>query len=168
MADGRSADAPARGNRLARRRRLGSQRAQPGAVGRMAGRQLESSLHQPGLHRPRVRGVSCLWRRHVAGADRATRVGPFAIACLAAGLGAAGGRRAALIGASLLATNYVFVMWNRAALMESTMSAFIVDGMGRVCGRRAPAEMGRRRRCSGACSRGSPKPRRRSFWPRWS
>ena len=35
-------------------------------------------------------------------------------------------RRAALIGGALLATNYAFVMWNRAALMESTMTAFIV------------------------------------------
>lgn len=52
--------------------------------------------------------------------------GLFAIACLAAGLAGAGGRRAALSGACLLATNYVFVMWNRAALMESTMTAFIV------------------------------------------
>ena len=52
--------------------------------------------------------------------------GLFAIACLAGGLAAAGGRRAALVGAILLATNYVFVMWNRAALMESTMTAFIV------------------------------------------
>ncbi len=52
--------------------------------------------------------------------------GLVAVACLAGGLAAAGGRRAALIGATLLATNYVFVMWNRAALMESTMTAFIV------------------------------------------
>ncbi|HJR58833.1 MAG TPA: glycosyltransferase family 39 protein [Vicinamibacterales bacterium] len=52
--------------------------------------------------------------------------GLLAVALLAAGLAALGGRRAALIGASLLATNYVYVMWNRAALMESTMTAFIV------------------------------------------
>ena len=45
---------------------------------------------------------------------------------LSLGLAAASGLRAALIGAALLATNYVFVMWNRAALMESTMTAFIV------------------------------------------
>jgi 4-amino-4-deoxy-L-arabinose transferase-like glycosyltransferase len=54
--------------------------------------------------------------------------GLLAIAALAAGLFALAGRRAALIGASLLATNYVFVMWNRVALMESTMTAFIVVG----------------------------------------
>ena len=52
--------------------------------------------------------------------------GLAAIAALACGLTALAGRRAALIGACLLATNYVFVMWNRAALMESTMTAFIV------------------------------------------
>jgi 4-amino-4-deoxy-L-arabinose transferase-like glycosyltransferase len=43
-----------------------------------------------------------------------------------AGLHALGGRRVALIGGALVATNYIFVMWNRAALMESTMTAFIV------------------------------------------
>jgi 4-amino-4-deoxy-L-arabinose transferase-like glycosyltransferase len=52
--------------------------------------------------------------------------GLLAVALLAAGLSAVGGRRVALIGACLLATNFVFVMWNRAALMESTMTAFIV------------------------------------------
>ena len=66
--------------------------------------------------------------------------GLFAIACLAAGLAAAGGRRAALIGASLLATNYVFVMWNRAALMESTMTACIVASWAAyACAERRPA-----------------------------
>lgn len=52
--------------------------------------------------------------------------GLLAVAALAIGLWAVTGRRSALIGACLLATNYVFVMWNRAALMESTMTAFIV------------------------------------------
>ena len=54
--------------------------------------------------------------------------GLFAVAALAIGVWAAGGRRAAMVGACLLSTNYVFVMWNRAALMESTMTAFIVAG----------------------------------------
>jgi len=36
------------------------------------------------------------------------------------------GRRAALAAAALLASNYVWVSWNRAALMESTMVAFMV------------------------------------------
>jgi hypothetical protein len=52
--------------------------------------------------------------------------GLVSILFLALGLAATGGRRAAAAGAVLLATNYVFVMWNRAALMESTMTAFIV------------------------------------------
>ncbi len=52
--------------------------------------------------------------------------GLLAIAAIAAGLFLTAGGRAALIGAAFLATNYVFVMWNRIALMESTMTAFIV------------------------------------------
>jgi len=52
--------------------------------------------------------------------------GLFAVLMLALGLAALGGYRAGVIGAGLLATNFVFVMWNRAALMESTMTAFIV------------------------------------------
>lgn len=52
--------------------------------------------------------------------------GLAAVGALGWGLTALAGRRAGLIGAALLATNYVFVMWNRAALMESTMTAFIV------------------------------------------
>jgi len=51
--------------------------------------------------------------------------GLFAIAALAVGLAASAGTRPAMVGAVLLATNYVFVMWNRAALMESTMTAFM-------------------------------------------
>jgi hypothetical protein len=35
-------------------------------------------------------------------------------------------RESALIAAALLATNYVYVMYDRAAIMESTMSAFVV------------------------------------------
>ncbi len=52
--------------------------------------------------------------------------GIAAVAFLVAGLAAIANRRTALIGGALLATNYAFVMWNRAALMESTMTAFIV------------------------------------------
>lgn len=54
--------------------------------------------------------------------------GLLAIACLGIGLRSVAGTRASLIGAAFLATNYVFVMWNRAALMESTMTAFITVG----------------------------------------
>ena len=42
------------------------------------------------------------------------------------GLSAVAGPRVALVGGTLAATNYIFVMWNRAALMESTMTALIV------------------------------------------
>jgi 4-amino-4-deoxy-L-arabinose transferase-like glycosyltransferase len=52
--------------------------------------------------------------------------GICAVLGLMAGLAAVGGRRVAAFGGALLATNYVFVMWNRAALMESTMTLFIV------------------------------------------
>ena len=52
--------------------------------------------------------------------------GLAAVLLIGLGLAAALSLRAGLIGALLLATNYVFVMWNRAALMESTMTAFIV------------------------------------------
>ena len=37
-----------------------------------------------------------------------------------------GGDRAGLIAAALLATNYVYVMYDRAAIMEALMAAFIV------------------------------------------
>ena len=49
-----------------------------------------------------------------------------AVIALMIGLQVLAGRRAAIIGGALLATNYGFVMWNRAALMESTMTAFMV------------------------------------------
>jgi hypothetical protein len=52
--------------------------------------------------------------------------GLLAVLALMLGLSVVAGRRAAVVGGLLLATNYTFVMWNRAALMESTMTAFIV------------------------------------------
>ncbi|MCC7007871.1 MAG: glycosyltransferase family 39 protein [Acidobacteria bacterium] len=52
--------------------------------------------------------------------------GLVAIGCLMIGVGLLRGRRAALAGGALLATNYVFVMWNRAAMMETTMTACLV------------------------------------------
>lgn len=52
--------------------------------------------------------------------------GLVAVVALMIGLHVVAGRRAAIIGGLLLATNYAFVMWNRAGLMESTMTAFIV------------------------------------------
>ncbi len=54
--------------------------------------------------------------------------GLIAILALMWGLSAISGRKAAIVGGLLLATNYTFVMWNRAALMESTMTMFIVVG----------------------------------------
>ena len=54
--------------------------------------------------------------------------GLVAILALMWGLSAVAGRRAALMGGLLLSTIYTFVMWNRAALMESTMTMFIVIG----------------------------------------
>lgn len=50
------------------------------------------------------------------------------VALLMAGLVTVGDRRTALVGGALVATNFIFVMWNRAALMESPMVAFIVAG----------------------------------------
>jgi 4-amino-4-deoxy-L-arabinose transferase-like glycosyltransferase len=45
---------------------------------------------------------------------------------LALGVTRLAGRRAGLIAGMLLATNYVYVMWNRTALMEGPMVAFMV------------------------------------------
>jgi 4-amino-4-deoxy-L-arabinose transferase-like glycosyltransferase len=45
---------------------------------------------------------------------------------LAMGVRRIGGREAGLIAGALLATNYVYVMYNRAAIMEASMVAFMV------------------------------------------
>jgi hypothetical protein len=52
--------------------------------------------------------------------------GSIAVLLLALGVSRVGGRRAGLIAAALLATNYVYVMYDRAAIMESSMAAFVV------------------------------------------
>ena len=52
--------------------------------------------------------------------------GLAAIVFIIAGVHAIRGRRAAAVAGAIVAVNYAFVMWNRAALMESTMTAFIV------------------------------------------
>jgi 4-amino-4-deoxy-L-arabinose transferase-like glycosyltransferase len=52
--------------------------------------------------------------------------GVLAVGFLIAGLTAMTNRRAAVLGGALLAVNYATVMWNRAALMESTMTSLIV------------------------------------------
>ena len=50
------------------------------------------------------------------------------------------GRRVALIGGAVLAFDFTWVMWNRAALMESTMTAFIVAAWAAYAmGERKPA-----------------------------
>ena len=58
---------------------------------------------------------------------RTVSAGMGLLAVLAVGFGAAacGTRRTGLTAAALLASNYVWVQWNRAALMEATMVAFI-------------------------------------------
>ncbi|MCL4813221.1 MAG: glycosyltransferase family 39 protein [Vicinamibacteraceae bacterium] len=51
--------------------------------------------------------------------------GLVSIAALGLGLARVGGRTAGLVGAGLLATNLVWVMYTRAALMEATMVAWL-------------------------------------------
>ena len=53
-------------------------------------------------------------------------LGWLSVLLLALGVTRIAGRPAGLIAAALLATNYVYVMWNRAALMETPMTAFVV------------------------------------------
>jgi 4-amino-4-deoxy-L-arabinose transferase-like glycosyltransferase len=52
--------------------------------------------------------------------------GVAAVLLLMLGLRAVSGTRAALVGGFLLATEFTWVMWNRAALMESTMTTCLV------------------------------------------
>ena len=52
-------------------------------------------------------------------------VGGAAVWWIAIGVASVGGRRAGLLAAALLSTNYIYVMWNRAALMEAAMTGFI-------------------------------------------
>jgi 4-amino-4-deoxy-L-arabinose transferase-like glycosyltransferase len=53
-------------------------------------------------------------------------LGIVSVLVLALGVGRTGGRLAGLIAGALAATNYVYVMYDRAALMEGSMVAFIV------------------------------------------
>jgi 4-amino-4-deoxy-L-arabinose transferase-like glycosyltransferase len=53
--------------------------------------------------------------------------GFVAVALLALGVRRIGGRLAGLIAAALLGTNYFYVMWDRTALMEGPMVAFMVS-----------------------------------------
>ena len=52
-------------------------------------------------------------------------MGLLSVLALAYGVAAVSTRRAGVAAAAILATNYVYVMWNRAALMEATMVALI-------------------------------------------
>ena len=52
--------------------------------------------------------------------------GVASVVLLALGVRRIAGREAGLIAGALVATNYVYVMWNRAALMEASMVAFMV------------------------------------------
>jgi hypothetical protein len=52
--------------------------------------------------------------------------GVLSVILLALGVRRIGGDRAGLIAGTLLATNYVYVMYDRAAIMEALMAAFIV------------------------------------------
>lgn len=52
-------------------------------------------------------------------------LGVLTIACVAFGVAASANRRAGLVAALLLATNYEWVQWNRVALLEATMVAFL-------------------------------------------
>jgi 4-amino-4-deoxy-L-arabinose transferase-like glycosyltransferase len=52
--------------------------------------------------------------------------GVLSVVLLALGVRRVAGDRAGLIAGALLATNYVYVMYNRAAIMEAPMAAFIV------------------------------------------
>ena len=89
-------------HRLARRGRLGAQRAQPRAVGHVADRRVESDLHRAGVHRARIRRLRALRRRHLAGAHgaRPPRASPPSL-LLMLGLSAVAGPRVALIGGAL-------------------------------------------------------------------
>jgi 4-amino-4-deoxy-L-arabinose transferase-like glycosyltransferase len=53
-------------------------------------------------------------------------LGLLSIVLLGLGVTRLAGRRAGVIAAALLGTNYVYLMWNRAALMEGPMVAFMV------------------------------------------
>lgn len=50
-------------------------------------------------------------------------LGLLSVLVMALGVARVGGRRAGLVVAALLATNYVYVMWNRTAMMEGPMTA---------------------------------------------
>jgi 4-amino-4-deoxy-L-arabinose transferase-like glycosyltransferase len=69
----------------------------------------------------RLFGVG-LWQARIVSA----LLGTVSVFCLAGAVRQTSNRRAGLVAGMLLATNYVWVMWNRAALLETTMVSFMV------------------------------------------
>jgi 4-amino-4-deoxy-L-arabinose transferase-like glycosyltransferase len=63
-----------------------------------------------------------LWQARLVSAT----VGTLSVLLLGLGVARTGGRRAGLVAAGLLATNFVYVSYDRAALMEATMVALVV------------------------------------------
>ena len=125
--DCRSALAVNRRHRVARRGRMGPQRPQHGALRRVGSGPVESALPRTSLHRARVPLFRRIRRGHLAGAPGlGVAAACSRSSCSRVGIAPARRPRAGLIAGALLATNYVVVMWNRAALMEATMIAFIV------------------------------------------
>jgi hypothetical protein len=57
-------------------------------------------------------------------------MGLLSIVAVAIGVAAIASRRTALFAAALIAANYIWVMWTRAALMEATMVAFMTISWG--------------------------------------
>ena len=78
--------------------------------------QMESDVYRAGVHRARIpvvqgRSASASGRR---GSFRRS-AGLLSVWLLALGVARLAGRRAGVMAAALLGTNYVYVMWNRAA-----------------------------------------------------
>ncbi len=129
---------------------MGAQRAQPGAVERLAHRRVESGVHRAGVHRARIRRLRVVRGRHLAGARGARPV-------------RAGGGRYAGRGTSCDRRPAGRADWRGAALhqlrlrhVESGGAPRVADDrahrrlLGRVCARRAAA---RRWRARGALRR---------------
>jgi 4-amino-4-deoxy-L-arabinose transferase-like glycosyltransferase len=75
--------------------------------------------------------------------------GVLSVLLLALGVRRAGGATAGLFAAALLATNYVYVMYDRAAIMEALMAAFIVASWYCMARAEREAPWGA---CAGACA----------------
>ena len=69
----------------------------------------------------RLFGVG-LWQARIV----SELLGTVSVLCLAGAVRQTSNRRAGLVAGMLLATNYVWVMWNRAALLETAMVSFRV------------------------------------------